>query len=64
MAMTCVNGAKECDGCMRCQGQGDALKCPVCGEELSIFDTVYVQNDEVIGCEHCTETSTAEVKLI
>lgn len=23
MAMTCITGGKECDGCMRCQGENE-----------------------------------------
>ena len=31
------------------------LRCPGCGEELSVFDTVYVNRKtaEIIGCRHC-----------
>ena len=54
MSMTCINGAKECDGCMECQDNKEYF-CPKCGEE--VFDTVYVSDDgSIVGCEHCIIT--------
>lgn len=50
MALTCVNGCKECDGCMECQANDSAMKCDVCGHE--IYDIYYNMNDEVL-CEEC-----------
>lgn len=32
------------------------LRCPCCGEELSVDDEIYTgYSGEVIGCEHCVE---------
>lgn len=37
------------------------LKCPCCGEELSINDYVYTgYNGKIVGCEHCLESHFAE----
>lgn len=62
MASTCVNGARECDGCMRCK-ENTELVCPVCECELSRRDMVYTHNGEVVGCGHCIEESTAGDEL-
>lgn len=54
MAMICIHGGKECDGCMECQNE-DEYYCPVCGDR--VFEKVYVSNDgEVVGCENCITT--------
>lgn len=38
-----------------------ALRCPCCGEELSVDDFVYTgYNGEIVGCEHCLESHFAE----
>ena len=51
MAMVCIRGGSECDGCMDCQEQQEYY-CPICGEEVT--ETVYVSNDgEIVGCENC-----------
>jgi len=53
MAMSCINGSRECDGCMACQEEVN-YKCPVCGEELGCLEDVFVDGSgEVVGCEHC-----------
>ena len=52
MAMICVNGARECTGCMACQPDPEPVYCPVCGEET----TEYLYKDksgDVVGCENC-----------
>lgn len=37
------------------------LKCPCCGEELSINDFVYTgYNGKIVGCEHCLTSHFAE----
>jgi hypothetical protein len=54
MALACINGARECDGCMACQDNNEYF-CPKCGEQ--VFDTVYISDDGVIvGCENCIIT--------
>lgn len=38
-----------------------ALRCPCCGEELSVDDFVYTgYNGEIVGCERCLESHFAE----
>ena len=42
MAMTCINGAAECDGCMKCQKDPVIIgHCFNCGEELAEGDDHY-----------------------
>ena len=62
MAMTCVNGSRECDGCMRCcEGDDNELHCPVCGEVLNPDEQVFIDGDGfVIGCEYCLKSKYAE----
>ncbi|MCI8704198.1 MAG: hypothetical protein HFE60_07940 [Anaerotignum sp.] len=50
MALVCVNGAKECDGCMRCQPAPPP--CPCCGSED--YEVRYIQEGDWIGCDSCT----------
>jgi uncharacterized Zn finger protein len=51
MGYICIDGKKECDGCMLCK-PSPHYYCPVCGEE--VYETVFVDNDDtVIGCENC-----------
>lgn len=35
---------------------GPEVKCPICYEEC---ETLYIQERQVIGCEHCVETVDA-----
>jgi hypothetical protein len=53
MGYICIKGHGECDGCLACKPEPHYY-CPVCGKE--VFETVYVSDSEVIGCENCTET--------
>lgn len=53
MAMACINGAKECDGCMACQPE--LTPCPHCGGED--YEIQYIQDGEWIGCDECTKTN-------
>ena len=46
------NPSKECDGCMNCRPETHYY-CPVCRKE--VFETVFVSDGEVIGCENCAE---------
>ena len=53
MAYFCVDNTNyECSGCMDCQPTPHYY-CPVCGNE--VYETVFVSEGEVIGCENCTE---------
>jgi len=56
MAMTCHNGAQECNGCMKCQKAHKQPVCPVCGEEANRY---YLDNGVVIGCEYCITVKSA-----
>ena len=63
MSMICVNGCKECTGCMNCMEYSEKHQhCPVCGHILDCDDIVYRvrENDEITGCQHCTESILAE----
>lgn len=64
MAMICIHGHKECDGCMDCyeEDNGKQLRCPVCDRRLAYDAIVYVDNatDEIIGCEKCIKSVYAE----
>lgn len=55
MALTCITGGKECDGCGNCK-QEDIFNCPVCGKELTDWDELYTNiHSDVVGCEYCVE---------
>lgn len=62
MAMICKNGAKECDGCMKCHGEVEPLRCLSCGEKLDYFDTIYYfkESTEIVGCEYCIGKKSAD----
>ena len=53
MAYICILSGGECDGCMACKPTSHYY-CPICGKE--VFETVYLNDDEIIGCENCVET--------
>ena len=52
MAMACVNGARECDGCGRCweTGHGETVgTCPQCGQAvLSCNDRYELPDGEIV----------------
>ena len=50
MGFMCKLGKGECDGCMACQPTPHYY-CPICGKE--VYETVYVNDGDVIGCENC-----------
>lgn len=53
MAFGCIkSAARECDGCMSCKPDTHYY-CPICGKE--VYETVFVSDGEVIGCENCAE---------
>lgn len=53
MAMICVNGARECDGCMACQKDPDPIYCGICGKEV---ETIYRDKDGYeVGCNNCIQ---------
>ena len=53
MALACVSGGKECNGCMGCQPEPTPFYCPVCNEEVE--EMVYKIDSEIIGCDACVE---------
>lgn len=50
MAMICVSGARECDGCQRCIKEPEELGiCSVCGEPITTdCDRYQFEGDEMI----------------
>ncbi len=61
MAMVCVTGGRECDGCMRCREQKVVEVCRGCGEDICDGDEYF----DVLGkpyCECCCERKTAEAE--
>lgn len=58
MAMTCVNGTKECNGCMACEEPKDIIfaYCSRCN--FPIFEGEdFMEFDEYIFCEECLTMS-------
>ena len=53
MSYRCVNGHKECNGCMACQPD-KIYYCPICGEE--VYESVFVDNSgNILGCDNCIQ---------
>lgn len=50
MAMVCISGARECDGCMMCRSELEPC-CPCCGSED--YEVRYIQDGDWIGCDKC-----------
>lgn len=64
MAMVCVTGGRECDGCSRCFQDDPVYTCPVCGTELDSEDRVYMNDcGEITGCEYCINIVRAHQAL-
>lgn len=60
MAMTCIYGGKECDGCTACQKDEDIFKCPCCGIELGYTEDLFIdKSGDVVGCEYCIKRKEA-----
>lgn len=56
MAMTCIKGSGECNGCMRCQDprpQDIAGTCPVCDEPVLTGEDRYIFPDGEIVHDDC-----------
>lgn len=51
MAMACISGARECDGCMRCLPEPEP--CPNCGSKD--YKIRYIQDGDWIGCDDCID---------
>lgn len=49
MAMLCVNGARECDGCMACQEEPKEIgPCEYCGAPVCEGDEYYDIHGELV----------------
>lgn len=54
MAMVCIHGGKECDGCMDCREQREILgHCDYCGEPIYEGETHYMLEDGTMLHEDC-----------
>ena len=63
MAMVCINGSRECTGCMNCLDEEvRAFYCPVCGKKIYEDSAVYIdkRSDDIIGCARCIRVADAE----
>ena len=61
MAMVCVNGCKECDGCGECFEGNINLRCPECMAILSPDERIFISKRHgILGCEHCLIEEYAE----
>lgn len=50
MALTCVNGARECTGCGACGAEEERV-CPYCGDWQ--MEEIFYREGEIIGCSSC-----------
>lgn len=58
MAMICISGGRECDGCMRCQEQSEPEPigcCAHCDEPVYSDDDRYEFPDGEIVHDYCAE---------
>lgn len=56
MAYMCVNGNRECNGCLGCKKEWSQERtfCPVCDWELEKGEKMYKDIDNnCVGCQHC-----------
>lgn len=54
MSLTCVKGGRECDGCMGCQVEPEAIgKCDQCHDDIHEDDDRYEMPDGAIIHEDC-----------
>ena len=52
MAMICVSGGRECDGCMACKASNAVGICEGCGMRIYEFEDYYDINGELVH-EEC-----------
>lgn len=55
MGMICINGARECNGCMACHKDPTPIgECVVCGDGITICDDYYDIDGDLIhdDCLH------------
>lgn len=57
MALRCVSGGKECDGCGECFD--DTLYCDYCGKDFLKGDKYYDINGDIY-CKECFEKMKSE----
>lgn len=48
MAMACVNGARECTGCMSCQVSEEIGTCVECGDPIGYGEEYYDIEGELL----------------
>ena len=55
MAMACIHGGKECNGCMACEGESKDVIFAYCSRcDFPIFEGQdYLEYGEYIFCEEC-----------
>ena len=54
MAMTCINGARECDGCGACLPDPAVIgKCAGCHDDIHVDEDFYDLPDEILLHEDC-----------
>lgn len=65
MAMICVSGCRECDGCMMCQSQGATVTtCAECGEPIYEGEDYYNFPDDEAVHDDCVLDYIREHYLI
>lgn len=54
MAMGCIYGGRECDGCMRCQKEPRSIgACSACGEPITTDDEFYYNIEGELVHDDC-----------
>ena len=52
MGFYCINGTRECDGCMDCKPDPELVHCPMCGAGLDQDCTIYYHRESDKRCHH------------
>lgn len=52
MAMICISGGKECDGCMACQDVDTEYYCEICNQPITDH---YYEIRGIIYCGACMD---------
>lgn len=52
MALICIHGTHECDGCGECRETPVAFNCSICGGEIYVGEN-YFDIKELKVCEDC-----------
>jgi hypothetical protein len=59
MALACIHGGKECDGCGDCRNRRRP-HCPICSAELNYDSLIHYYDGRIVGCEYCIDSKRAE----